>query len=176
MMIAHDLPELTFTEPSIQLVKFYRSPSYATEWPINKPAFVKADTNVFIGGTFEDIQFVKKYDHFYQIIHSFASLPSNWDSYGAKPPSQTAINRAVEYLSTLAQYKLVPNAVGPSPDGGVMLEFSIGSKYFLLDFYNDGDLVFLRENEHGITQTTQEDVSEGMVPIILEMQQARRQP
>ncbi len=59
-----------------------------------------------------------------------AELPTNWDSYGAAPPSLLAISMARELLLAIDEQfghavgeRVQPYAVAPIADGGIQLEW-----------------------------------------------------
>ena len=108
-------------------------------------------------------------------IAFLGTLKENWDHRSAPPPSPLAIRLALQIVSHGTPYDILPDAVGPSPDGGIMLEFRAGGKYFLIDIYNDGDIVLLRENEHGEMRTTQESEKD-LDRMVLELWGAFNEP
>jgi len=70
-------------------------------------------------------------------LKHLARLPHNWDSYGAAPISQNAIEKTKlilrEILAVSGKDCPLP-FIGPSPDGGVGLEWTVPSgKELILD-------------------------------------------
>jgi len=87
---------------------------------------------------------IKKEAQIQSRIDSFLSLTKGWDSYIAESPNTIAIRNAKEALNVLARQSKFPTKVSPSADEGVIFEFLNGNNYFLLEFCNDGDIVFLK--------------------------------
>lgn len=76
-------------------------------------------------------------------IDSFNDLSKGWDSYNAEPPNETAVNNSLTALDVLENYSLFPTKISPSADGGIIFEF-LSDNYYLLEFCNDGDMVYLK--------------------------------
>jgi len=64
------------------------------------------------------------------ILDDIAKLGSDWDSYGADPPSPLAIDMASKFLrivdeklGRLALEQSRPQIVAPRPDGGIQIEW-----------------------------------------------------
>ena len=84
------------------------------------------------------------YLRFWERIKSFENYVMDWDSFGSKPPNVTSINHAQHALRMLRHHRIFPEMVNPSSDEGIVFEFFRGDRYYLFEFYNDGDIVFLR--------------------------------
>ena len=56
-------------------------------------------------------------------IKSFPGLPKNWDGYGAEPPKNHVVQRAISFLWSAANDGIEPYFAGPGPNGEIMLEF-----------------------------------------------------
>ncbi len=83
------------------------------------------------------------------LIKSFRNYPKDWDSFGTEPPNETAVNNSIDALEILTHHELLPDKISPSSEEGIIFEFLINSNYYLLEFCNDGDIIFLkRENEN----------------------------
>lgn len=54
---------------------------------------------------------------------AIASLPANWDTYGARPVSRDVIRLALETLATVMQVNSPVPSVVPLADGGIQLEW-----------------------------------------------------
>ena len=83
-----------------------------------------------------------------QRLEHLASLPQNWDSYGAAPICPTVIKRAREVLQealAVGGNDIPLPFIAPSPDGGLELEFETESrKELMLDIPPaEGPLAFL---------------------------------
>lgn len=94
-------------------------------------------------------------------VQSYRSLPENWNSYGAKPPSSTAIRNAIEFLYQLHHKQRNPSLVIPTPDEGIVVELQEGSYRleFLFNHDNTSDVSGYKMNdfifEHELNETTQ---------------------
>ena len=77
-------------------------------------------------------------------ISSFKHLSKGWDSYNAEPPNETAVNNSLTALDVLINYSKFPTKISPSADEGIIFEFLSKDNYYLLEFCNDGDMVFLK--------------------------------
>jgi hypothetical protein len=65
---------------------------------------------------------------YYQRLTELSMLQANWDSYGASPISEKAVDRARRFSSQLVQEfpqagDISPYTVAPLPNGGVQLEW-----------------------------------------------------
>ena len=56
-------------------------------------------------------------------LNKLLSLPKNWDSYGAQPITRDAVDRVVAVLDSLASSSTPTPSVGPTPEGGVQIEW-----------------------------------------------------
>ena len=56
-------------------------------------------------------------------LNTLLSLPKNWDSYGAPPITREAVDRVVAVLESLASSITPTPSVGPTPEGGVQVEW-----------------------------------------------------
>lgn len=83
-------------------------------------------------------------------IKSFVNYPPNWDSFGSQPPNEIAIMNAIKGLQILAGNGLFPDKVSPSMEEGIIFEFLLMSNYYLFEFYNDGDIIFLKREDDGL--------------------------
>ena len=77
-------------------------------------------------------------------IDSFNDLSKGWDSYNAEPPNNTAVNNALTTLDALEKCSKFPTKISPSADEGILFEFLSKANYYLLEFCNDGDMIFLK--------------------------------
>lgn len=76
-------------------------------------------------------------------LDSFRELQRDWDSYGAEPPSDAAINNARRIVRVLWEYEGGSRIrLSPSVEGGVGIIFSsTGKKYADIECFNDGDIL-----------------------------------
>jgi len=82
-------------------------------------------------------------------IKSFKEIGENWDSMGSAAPSELSIRNALFALELLKDSMIFPNSINPSSDEGIVFEFSLNKNYFIFEFYNDGDIVFLKDIKDG---------------------------
>lgn len=80
---------------------------------------------------------------------SFKSLKKGWNTYGADPPNGKAIAEAIRSLPILLKKGMVINNVAPSSDEGIIVEFLNCGRYNLLEFYNEGEIVYLYRDGQG---------------------------
>lgn len=72
------------------------------------------------------------------------SLPDNWDSYGSRPPAQTAVTSAIQLIMGInLDYFLSPRVV-PVSGGGVQLEWSFGAREVEIEIDDDGSVEYLK--------------------------------
>ena len=87
------------------------------------------------------------FNNYLDKIKSFEYYPKGWDSFDTEPPSKIAIKNAIFALKLTRKHFILPERVNASADEGIIFEFLKGDKYYLIEFYNDGDIVYLkREN------------------------------
>jgi len=71
-------------------------------------------------------------------------LPSDWDTYGAEPPSALAAHNAEDVLWLACGLDLRPDRVAPSSEGGVALTFlGEGRRYGHVECLDSGEIVAL---------------------------------
>ncbi len=81
-------------------------------------------------------------------LNNMRSFADNWDSYGAEPPSELAINSAIDFLRTNASFSLPYFFAAPGINGEVLIEFKEKSREAELFFNPDGSTeLFLYEND-----------------------------
>jgi len=88
------------------------------------------------------------------------SLPSNWDSYGAEPPSQTAIANASLVLDALELAGIEPRDISACADGGVSLVLCSPGHTVLIECYNSGEIVLGESSDAGGVKTREIHVDE----------------
>lgn len=82
-------------------------------------------------------------------IGKLNNLSSNRLASLGEVPSLYSILVAKTITGVLSDKGIYNAKVSPSPDGGVMLELIIEGEYYLIEIYNDGDLVFLVRSVDG---------------------------
>ena len=80
-------------------------------------------------------------------VSGFRNLEKGWDSYGASPPSETAIQNTLTFLDILENLSLAPDWVEPTSDDSIMLEVKVGEVLQEWDFYSDGIVAVLYEKD-----------------------------
>lgn len=64
-------------------------------------------------------------------------------------PNTAIKNTAQDFLASLLDYPHEISFINPIPEGGVMIEFRKDGVYNVLEFYNDGDIVFVNRTSDG---------------------------
>jgi hypothetical protein len=67
-------------------------------------------------------------------------LKPDWNSYGAAPPTEEAINNALIIVDKLDRYKLVPDYVTADACGGVAIVWHREDQYIDFECDNSGDI------------------------------------
>jgi len=65
---------------------------------------------------------------------------------GIDAPSKNVLESCSLVISMLNRKGFNIDFINPSKDGGVILELTKDSVYYLFEFFNDGDIVFLKRN------------------------------
>jgi hypothetical protein len=81
-------------------------------------------------------------------LEQLSSLPMNWDSYGSQRPSQRAVSMAGDIAKAFISAGLVPDALAPSPDGGIAVCFMRNKKYADIECFNTGHVLAVRYSSH----------------------------
>ena len=80
-------------------------------------------------------------------VRGFRNLEKGWDSYGALPPSETAIQNTLTFLEVLEALHLSSDWVEPTSDDSIMLEVKVGEVLQEWDFYPDGIVEVLYQKD-----------------------------
>jgi hypothetical protein len=111
-----------------------------------------------------DIQ--EKFISLQRRVKSFASLQYDWDTYGGNAPSGLAIDNALYALNAFNQVYILPEHIKASGDDSIILEVTRNHKYHLLEFFNDGEIVYLSKNlDHSDRQIM--DIDKESLPQII---------
>ena len=73
-------------------------------------------------------------------IEALKFIKENWDSYGAEPVAQRAIDNAYHFISQVRDIDLLDSRrpiVSPEPNGGVLLKWVSDEKEFIIWFLAD---------------------------------------
>lgn len=110
----------------------------------------------FYGGTFSPLSDTAK--QFISKLLSLRSLETNWDTYGAVPPSKENIYRAIELVYKADKNLLPLYFVAPGPNGEVVVEFRHGNREAAAYFNTDGSTeLILNEGNHFVLEGTLEE-------------------
>jgi hypothetical protein len=71
-------------------------------------------------------------------------LPNNWNGSGSENPSPAAVSIARDIAHAFITYGLIPDAIAPSPEGGVAVCFIRDRKYADIECFNSGDILAVR--------------------------------
>ena len=74
-------------------------------------------------------------------IRELASLGSNWDSYGAEGPNESARRTAERILALLRSTLLAPTRIIASSEGGIGICFAHEDRYADFECFNTGEIV-----------------------------------
>jgi hypothetical protein len=74
-------------------------------------------------------------------IAELAGLKSNWDSYGAPAPNQTAVGNSIRVLTLMAPFDLSAANIMASAEGGIGFCFTNGNRYADIELSNDGQII-----------------------------------
>jgi len=77
-------------------------------------------------------------------LDRLAELRSNWDSYGAPAPNESALENAVRILEHMRPFDLAMTNIVPSAEGGVGFCFVKGDRYADIESSNEGDIIGVR--------------------------------
>jgi hypothetical protein len=81
------------------------------------------------------------FDSFREKLHSAASLPKSWNTYGSEPPNGSARTFALTVLQGLEKESLVPSRLLPSGEGGITISFVSRGRRAMLEIYNTGEVL-----------------------------------
>lgn len=71
-------------------------------------------------------------------LSELAKLERNWDSYGADPIGEGAIQAVRIVASVLETLTVIPPQIMPTVNGGLAIEYSRGKMEFSIEFDSDG--------------------------------------
>jgi hypothetical protein len=79
---------------------------------------------------------------FIQRVSQMGCLPGDWESSGAEPPNQWAMDTAITLLRHLDKAGLAPSHVDPSSAEGVSISFGESNRRFAaIEVANTGDIM-----------------------------------
>lgn len=95
------------------------------------------------------------------LIKSYSTLPSNWDSYNAIPPSNKAIQKAITFILWLSEYNINVFFVAPSPNGEILVELKNGDSNLEFEFSDElDDSVCASHNEEFFSEAILNDTTQ----------------
>jgi len=90
-------------------------------------------------------------------------LGQNWDSYGAVPPTSTAIDGALQFIDRAGKLfwrilgeRARPTSISPLPSGGIELEWRLPAEFLAIDIGPEGRWGYLRRSGSGRTARAEE--------------------
>jgi len=101
------------------------------------------------------------YANLSQRIASFRYLRTDWSPYCVEAPNAVAIGNALDALKRIWRWGVLPSKVNPSVEEGIVFEFTRGERFFLLEFYNESEIVYLKREgdaESEVSEVTLEDM------------------
>jgi hypothetical protein len=86
----------------------------------------------------------QQFDEAWMQLQKLGDLGSNWDSYEAEAPSESARNTAARILSLLVLLSLAPTRIVASSEGGVGICFVNEDRYADFECFNTGEILAVR--------------------------------
>jgi len=87
-------------------------------------------------------EMTKKYFELIKRIESFAELKKDWDTFDSDPPGEIAIKNAITALGYCQ--RRFPDAINPNGEPGVTFEYFKTNYFFVIEFYNTGEIGYLK--------------------------------
>jgi hypothetical protein len=85
-------------------------------------------------------------------LDNISNMASDWDSYGAEPPSPAAILASRQILNELAEKLILPSSIVPSAGGGVSIYFMRGDRTAYIESYNEGSQALVMYDDEANTE------------------------
>lgn len=77
-------------------------------------------------------------------LRELLSLPHDWDSYGSRPPTFVAVNRALQVVLEITLDVFLLPRIFPVPGGGVQLEWRSGRRELEIEIDDCGSVEYLK--------------------------------
>lgn len=122
-------PAIDLTPPSMN--RFYSRERAITEIGCKQARFLEHSEYFRVQGI----------DEAWERLTSTALLSSNWDSYGAEPPSPESRKIARRILQLLQKQRVSPTRLVPSAEGGIGIIFWGKSIYADIECLNSGEIL-----------------------------------
>jgi hypothetical protein len=74
--------------------------------------------------------------------------------------NDTVLKNSLEAIRILSENDIVPSLINPTGDESLLFDFFIGNKYFSLDFYSSGEIVYLYRNSELPAHVTELDITD----------------
>src|ERR1700686_2456998 len=103
---------------------YREEPSSAVAYPMRQTERAFLDALRQVAETAVYVQVEQAYNARFDELLRFRALEVVWDSHGATPPQDAAINAAERSLAALKQVQAIPVAIRPSNEGGVGVCFT----------------------------------------------------
>lgn len=117
--------------------------------------FVTQDLHVFpkigmffgspVNGTIQDFKSTYRYKTRKQNLELINAV-ENAKKLGFDVPNDEVINLAYSTLENIERYYFSILFINPSSDGGIIIELNRAGIYYLIELFNDGDIVFLKRD------------------------------
>jgi hypothetical protein len=88
-------------------------------------------------------------DEAMRALDALRELAPNWDSYGAEPPAEDALQRAHEVIEALDAMRFRPDRVAASAEGGVAIAFVREGRYADVECFNSGEMLAVISDGRG---------------------------
>jgi hypothetical protein len=82
-------------------------------------------------------------------IKSFTALP-NLDI----APNDWVINKSLILLDILSEQNILPDKISCSQEGSIIWEFLMNETYYMIEFFNDCEVIYLRDDNNKIVSRT----------------------
>jgi hypothetical protein len=92
-------------------------------------------------------------------LQELAFLSSDWNSYGSARPTFETRKSALHLIEKFESTSLPSPRVNPSADGGVAIEFRLGTQKAILEILNSGEFVAGTYSTHGPTEAWEFDLT-----------------
>lgn len=86
-------------------------------------------------------------------IAALGRLPEDWTSYGCERPTTEAVGVSAKIVTGIAVAASVrPEHIAPMADGGIAIQYALGSRVVRLDVYNDAGIAIVTIDGDGEPQ------------------------
>lgn len=96
---------------------------------------------------------------FSEKLNEMSCLKANWDSYGAEPPNEVALDWARKTLEILSQKEFSPTQITPSVENGIGISFIHNNKYADIECFNEGEILAVISDGQGDVKVWEVEIS-----------------